>query len=172
MTPTPITAEQIEDRRQALFGYRRDEHGEIIEASPMWDPGSLEMKQAMERTRLTMFGYCRNLQGKICTFEEVVQQLQGRGAAVDGLSSGTDIPQPSQLPKSLIDDLSGLQEQADRLTHLIRGQGVSNVDEAHTALVMKVKKLLEEEGGFKMGPELARKLEQMMQEELSQRKGE
>ncbi len=114
MTPTPVTAEEIEERRQALFGYRRDEDGEIVEADPMWDPGSLEMKQAMERARLALFGYCRNLQGKIvATIEEALL--------------GTETPQPSPVPQShqrlqsVVADLSVLQAQADRLTRSIRG---------------------------------------------------
>ena len=71
-----------------MFGYRRDEHGEIIEASPMWDPGSREAKEVMEQARFAMFGYCRNLQGKIVgSLEEAVEagtQHQARVAALDG----------------------------------------------------------------------------------------
>jgi hypothetical protein len=109
---TPINT--IEDVRQALFGYRRDDKGEIIEASPMWDPGSREAKEVMEQARQAMFGYCRNLQGKVVgTVEEALQ--------------GTEVSQPSQDPgshqrlQSVIGDLAVLSAQADRLTRSIRG---------------------------------------------------
>ncbi len=111
-----MTYNIIEDRRQALFGYRRDEKGEIIEASPMWDPGSVEAKQVMEETRLRLFGYARNFQGAIVgTVEEACER------------PGVEIPQPSPAPQSrqrlqsIVVDLSILAGQADRLTRSIRG---------------------------------------------------
>ncbi len=74
MTYTPVTAEEIEERRQALFGYRRDEQGEIVEGDLMWDPSSVEAKQVMEEARLRLFGYARNFQGKIVeTLEEALE---------------------------------------------------------------------------------------------------
>lgn len=73
-----------------MFGYRRNEHGEIIEGDYMWDPGSREMKQAMEQARLRMFGYCRNYQGKIVgTLEEAVE-IGTRRQATLGLGGGLD----------------------------------------------------------------------------------
>ena len=94
ITPTNT----IEDQRERIFGYRRDEKGEVIAGDLMWDPGSLEMKQAMEQARLRMLGYCRNLQGKIVgTVEEALL--------------GTENPQPSPVPQStqrlqsVVDDL-------------------------------------------------------------------
>lgn len=65
----------IEDVRQAMFGYRRDDKGEVVQGDLMWDPGSREAKELMERARLEMFGYCRDQAGKIVnTLEEACQQ--------------------------------------------------------------------------------------------------
>ncbi len=71
----------LEDARQAMFGFRRDEAGEAVD--PLFYAADPQVKQAMEQARLRMMGYCRNQQGEICTLEEVVQQLQGREAAVE-----------------------------------------------------------------------------------------
>lgn len=80
--------ELLEAARQRMFGYRRDEHGEVIEGDYMWDPGSREVKAVMEQARLRMFGYCRNYQGKIVgSLEEAVEagtQRQARLGAFDG----------------------------------------------------------------------------------------
>lgn len=66
-----------------MFGYRRDEKGDIVDADLMWDPGSREAKEVMEQARLGMFGYCRNYQGKIVgTLEEAVEAGTQRQARV------------------------------------------------------------------------------------------
>jgi hypothetical protein len=110
LTPTSEAYEIYEAARQRMFGYRRDDQGEIID--PLWDPGSREVKEVMEEARLQMFGYCRNLQGKIVgTIEEAIL--------------GTESPQPSQTPESrrqlqsILGDISGLQAQADRVQRLL-----------------------------------------------------
>jgi hypothetical protein len=108
---------KIEAQRQALFGYRRDESGEIVD--PLWDPGSLQAKVAMELARFRVMGYFRNYQGQVVnSLEEAVQHIHDN-------------------------DLT-------------------------PALALELKKLLDK-GGYEMGPQLARMLQQLMEEELSKR---